>query len=117
MIFVIDSNVEMAECVALACEESGRKVKIFYNAIEAMQALDDCLPSLIFMDIDLIGPNGFSFLNEVISYTDTSKVPAVIISALDLSEFDLGVYGVVGFLNKDTMKPEDVRGYVSKYAK
>ena len=52
MIFVIDSDVEMAECVALACEESGHKVKIFYNAIEAMQALDDCLPSLIFMDID-----------------------------------------------------------------
>lgn len=115
MIFIIDSNIEMANCVAKACGDC--EVKIFHNAIEAMQALDDCLPSLVFMDIDLTGPNGFSFLNEVISYTDTSKVPAVIISALDLSEFDLSVYGVVGFLNKDTMKPEDIKKYVAKYTR
>ncbi len=113
MVFVIDSNIEMANCVAKACGDC--VVKIFHNAIEAMQALDNCLPSLIFMDIDLTGPNGFSFLNEVISYEDTSKVPAVIISDLDLSKFDLSMYGVVGFLNKDTMKPEDITEYVTKY--
>ena len=48
MIFVIDSDVEMAECVALACVGSGRKVRIFHNAVEAMRALDDEMPELIF---------------------------------------------------------------------
>ena len=41
MIFVIDSDVEMAECVAFVCEESGREVRIFGDAVSAMQALSD----------------------------------------------------------------------------
>ena len=114
MIFIIDSDIEMAECVARAC--GGKyKIRIFYNAIEAMQALKQGLPSLIFMDIMLVGPDGFSFLNETISYDDTARVPVVIVSNLDLENSDLDVYGVVGILNKDTMKPEDVRKYVAEY--
>ncbi|MBR3180229.1 response regulator [Candidatus Saccharibacteria bacterium] len=117
MIFVIDSDVEMAECVALACEESGHKVKIFHNAIEAMQALSSDLPELIFLDIMLTGPDGFSFLNEMISYTDTARVPVVIVSGVDFKGVNLDIYGVVGVLNKDTMKPEDVKKYVAEFAR
>ena len=114
MIFVIDSDAEMAECVARAC--SRHEVKIFYNAIEAMQALDAGLPDLIFLDVMLTGPDGFTFLNEMISYTDTARVPVVITSGVDFKKANLDVYGVVGVLNKDTMKPEDIKKYVAKYA-
>ena len=114
MIFIIDSNIEMANCVAKACGD--REVKIFHNAIEAMQGLNDELPELIFMDIVLTGPDGFSFLNELISYKDTAEVPVVVVSALNLEKYNLNIYGVVGILNKDTMKPEDIKGYVTKYA-
>ena len=114
MIFVIDSNAEMADCIVRVCENN--EVRIFHNAIEAMQGLSDELPELIFMDVMLTGPDGFSFLNELISYEDTSKVPVVVVSALDLEKYNLDIYGVVGVLNKDTMKPEDIRKYVTKYA-
>lgn len=113
MIFIIDSNIEMAKCLALACK--GKETRIFNNAIEAMQALDDGLPELIFLDVMLTGPDGFSFLNEMISYTDTARVPVVIVSGTNLEKMNLDIYGVVGFLNKDTMKPEDVKKYVTKY--
>jgi CheY-like chemotaxis protein len=81
-----------------------------------MQGLNDELPELIFMDIVLTGPDGFSFLNELISYKDTAEVPVVVVSALNLEKYNLNIYGVVGILNKDTMKPEDIKGYVTKYA-
>ncbi|MBP5647671.1 response regulator [Candidatus Saccharibacteria bacterium] len=114
MIFVIDDDLVMAECVAKACGK--KKVKVFSNAIEAMKAIADGeMPELIFLDILLIGPDGFTFLNELVSYTDTEKIPVVIVSSLDFKQRDLSVYGVVGILDKTTMLPEEILDYVEKY--
>ncbi len=113
MIFIIEDDIVMAKCIKNAAGEDAR---IFSNAIEAIQALDTELPKLIFLDILLTGPDGFTFLNEMISYPDTAKIPIVIVSSLDFSGKDLSVYGVVGILNKDTMTPDDIKNYVRKYA-
>ena len=48
MIFVIDDDTVMAKCIANATK---KETRIFDNAIEAMQALDDEMPDLIFLDI------------------------------------------------------------------
>ena len=116
MIFIIDDDEIMAECVARAC--NGFEVKIFSDAINAMNAISDGqIPEMIFLDILLTGPDGFTFLNELISYQDTAKIPIVIISSLDLTKIDLKEYGVVGVLEKDEMTPREIRNYVEKYAK
>ncbi len=114
MIFIIDDDEIMAECVARA---AGKKdVKIFTNAIMAMNTITEGeIPELIFLDILLDGPDGFTFLNELASYTDTSKIPVVIVSSLDFSKRDLSQYGVVGFLNKDEMLPEEIKKYAERY--
>ena len=115
MIFIIDDDVIMAKLVAKATRQETR---IFTNAIEAMTAIaDGDLPDLIFLDILLDGPDGFTFLNELVSYDDTNKIPVVIVSSLMYRESDLNQYGVVGCLNKDTMKPEEILEYARKYAK
>ena len=49
------------------------------------------------------------------SYTDTEKIPVVIVSSLDFKQRDLSVYGVVGILDKTTMLPEEILDYVKKY--
>lgn len=111
--FIIDDDEIMAECIARAVGESA---EVFSNAIEAMQVInDDGVPDLIFLDVLLDGPDGFTFLNELASYTDTEKVPVVIVSSLDFSKNDLSKYGVVGFLNKDSMEPKEIRSYVEEY--
>ena len=115
MIFVIDDDEIMAECVARACGED-EKVRIFTNAIEAMQAMDVYLPDLIFLDILLDGPDGFTLLNEMQSYIDMAKVPVVIVTSLSFEGEELAEYGVVGVLNKDTMKPEEIKRYVEQYS-
>ena len=116
MIYIVDDDGIMAKCIAKAC--GGKKVRIFGNAIEAMDAIsDDELPDLMFLDVLLPGPDGFTLLNEMTSYTDTAKIPIVIVTTLEMGKRDLSNYGVVGVLEKETMKPEDVRRYVDEYAK
>jgi CheY-like chemotaxis protein len=114
MIFVIDDDLVMAKCIASATKKPTR---IFSNAIEAMNALDEEMPDLIYLDILLTGPDGFTFLNELVSYSDTAKIPIVIVSSLNFAGKDLSVYGVVGVLNKDTMMPVEIKGYADEYAK
>ncbi len=115
MIFIIDDDEIMAECIAKACQKDTR---IFTNAIEAMHALDDGeLPQLIFLDILLDGPDGFTFLHELMSYTDTAKIPIIVISTLNFKQQDLSMYGVVGTLDKSTMIPQDITNYAKEYCK
>ena len=115
MIYVIDDDEIMAECIARVCDDVDA-VRVFGNAIEAMQEIDKGdLPKLIFLDILLDGPDGFTFLNELISYKDTGEIPIVVVSSLDFAEKDLSVYGVVGVLKKDEMVPEDIRRYAEIY--
>lgn len=114
MIFVVDDDKVMAKCIAKAIHSD---VRIFRNAIDAMEALSEELPEMIFLDIMLSGPDGFTFLNEMISYPDTMKIPIVIISSLDFSGQDLSEYGVVGILDKSNMVPEDIERYAEKYAR
>ena len=114
MIFIIEDDEIMAECIASAI--APHKHRIFSNGVEAMAALDDNLPNLIFLDILLDGPDGFTFLNELASYTDTAKIPVVIVSSLNFKDSDLSSYGVVGQLDKATMNLEDIKAYAQRFA-
>ena len=117
MIFVIDDDVIMAKCVARACKRKG-EVRIFSNAIEAMnKIIEGELPDLIFLDILLNGPNGFTFLNEIMTYSDTAKIPIVVVSSLDFTEEKLQDYNVVGVLCKEKMVPQEIYNYVEKYVR
>ena len=139
MIWIVDDDLEFASEVkslilnlsALACSRpslrgSLRKnapvvarcadkfrIRLFTNAIEAISQEE--VPELIFLDILLDGPDGFTFLNEMRSYEDLSRVPVVIMSSLNFAGRDLSAYGVVGYLNKSEMTPADVAGYVERY--
>ena len=119
MIFVIDDDIVMAKCVARACkkiDEDAKEIRMFTNGIEAMEAISSGeVPDLIFLDVLLDGPDGFTFLNELLSYDDTMKIPVVIVTSLELSGRDLSDYGVVGVLSKETMRPEEMREYVLRY--
>lgn len=116
MIYVIDDDEIMRECIVRACK--GVETRAFSNAIEAMQVMGtDELPKLIFLDVLLDGPDGFTFLNELVSYSDTARIPVVIVSSLDFSGRDLTEYGVVGILDKAVMTPREIGAYVREYAR
>lgn len=113
MILVITSDLMLGECVERALR--GREVRILGDVFAAIEQIDDLAPDLIFLDLLLTGPDGFTFLNEIASYPETARIPVVTISDMDLSEQDLQIYGVVGKLQKDTMMPAMVRRLAEEY--
>jgi len=137
MIYIIDDDEIFADCIKTAIysayknpekpprkslahprksdSESLPEIRVYKNALDAINNLNDALPALIFLDILLPGPDGFTFLNELASYTDTAKIPIVLVTSLELGDFDLKLYGVKGILNKEKMKPEDIVYYVKRY--
>ena len=131
MILVVDSDAVMRGCVARVCESTGREVRECDNVIEAMGVIDEVgvaeggdergdggrmkAVELIFLEVMLAGPDGFTFLNELASYPDTGRVPVVLVTELSLGGEDLAAYGVAGVLDKETMRPEEVREYVERY--
>lgn len=101
----------MAECLARAVRQAlpeGAEISAFSNAIQAMAALQDGLPQLILLDILLDGPDGFTFLNELMSYTDTARIPVLLVTSLELAADPLADYGVVAVLHKDSMTPPEI---------
>lgn len=120
-IYIIDDDAEIAECLSVTIRHAFREldmeapVQSFSDALAAITAIDDDAPALIFLDVLLTGPNGFTFLNELASYTETAKIPIVIMSSLDLTSYDLRHYGVVKVLQKETMTPADAAAEVREF--
>ena len=115
MILVIDSDAVFGGCIVRTLEKNGFEVQLFGDAISAMGVISEIgAPDLVFMDPMLSGPDGFTFLNEMASYADTFETPVVLVSERDFSGFDLAHYGVVGFLDKNTMRPQEVVEYARK---
>lgn len=118
MIFIIDDDKDFAECIAkmlkVFCDE---EVVVFGNVIDAIAATSEEIPKMIFLDVLLDGPDGWTFLNEMMSYGDTEKIPVVIMSSLDFADKDLSSYGIVAKLNKAEMTPVDIRRLVEEYVK
>lgn len=124
-IFIIEDDPLMAECIARAITKPQPSptasisrppepplIRHFSDAIAAANALSDELPDLVLLDILLNGPDGFTFLNEMISYSDTAKIPIIIITSLSIADADLAHYGVRAILDKGTMTPQDIQSAV-----
>lgn len=105
-IFIIEDDNIMAECLARACQDM--RCTIFHDAISAMATLGDNLPDLILLDVLLSGPDGFTFLNELISYPDTAAIPVILVTSLTLNTTNLAHYGVRAILFKETMTPQEI---------
>ena len=112
-VFIIEDDPDFAEIYQKHLVRNFPEIplQIFYNAIEANAAFselrEDELPSLIILDVLLTGPDGFTLLNELLSYPETSQIPVLLISSLNLAKFSLHAYNVRAILNKETFTPAD----------
>ena len=112
-IFIIEDVPDFAEIYQKHLTRNFPEIplQIFYNAIEANAAFSELseeeLPSLIILDVLLTGPDGFTLLNELLSYPETSQIPVLLISSLNLGQMSLQAYNVRAILNKETFTPDD----------
>ncbi|MBQ8985012.1 response regulator [Candidatus Saccharibacteria bacterium] len=114
MILVLDDDAVIGKCLLRIIKKKNKTGQLFNNAIEAVKVLETEVPEMVFMDVFLTGPDGFTFLNELASYPDTMNIPIVIVSEKDFSSYDLSEYNVVATLNKNMMKPEDVAEIIDR---
>ena len=112
-IFIIEDDPDFAEIYQKHLTHYFPEIpqQVFYNAIEANAAFSELseeeLPSLIILDVLLTGPDGFTLLNELLSYPETSQIPVLLISSLNLGQMSLQAYNVRAILNKETFTPTD----------
>ncbi len=106
--YIIEDNEIMSDLFSRylsgICE-----TKVFHDAISAINNISHDKPDMIFLDILLTGPDGFTFLNEIVSYEDTAKIPVVIVSSLDLKTENLKSYNVFKILKKEELIPDDIK--------
>lgn len=106
--YVIEDNEIMSELMARYLRGI-TEVKTFNDVISAISRISDDKPDMIFLDVLLTGPDGFTFLNEIVSYEDTAKIPVVIVSSLDLKAESLKNYNVIKIIKKEEMIPDDIK--------
>ncbi len=106
--YVIEDNEIMSELMARYLRGI-LEVKTFNDVISAISNISNDKPDMIFLDVLLTGPDGFTFLNEIVSYEDTAKIPVVIVSSLDLKAETLKNYNVIKIIKKEEMIPDDIK--------
>ena len=106
-ILILEDDPAMAACFRfnLAALAPDLDIATCSDAVAAISDLSAALPDLILLDVLLPGPDGFTFLNELASYSDTAAIPVILISSLDLLAQDLSHYGVRAIFTKDTLTP------------
>jgi DNA-binding response OmpR family regulator len=81
------------------------------DGYDAIETIDQRRPDLIVLDLLLPRVNGVQLLHELVSYSDTAKIPVVLFSAAlpdDLDQNVLRAYGVAATLDKAATKPAQV---------
>ena len=112
LLYIIEDDLEMSELYERYLKGIAR-VRRYTDAVSAISAIDEEMPKMIILDLLLDGPDGFTFLNEIVSYKKTAKIPVLLVSSIGISSAeDLRDYGVVDILNKEIMAPEDIKAAV-----
>ncbi len=112
IIYILDSDEKFALCLARYIEKAGATPKIFKNLFEMNDGLAEALPTLIFFDPLLDGPDALGFLNELMSFRDTAEIPLAIVSNLSFSLADFEDYPLRAVFNKSRLRPEDIIAFV-----
>lgn len=94
-LFIVDDTPDNLRLLAslLACH--GYVVRKSLNASFALKSIQQCLPDLILLDVNMPAMNGYEMCKRLKADTKTKDIPVIFISALDnvldkVQAFDIG---------------------------
>lgn len=113
-ILVIDDDILFANLIKRTLSNN-YKVKIVSDVWSGMDAIDDFKPDAIVLDILMPAVNGLGFLQELMSYGDTAKIPVLVCSSIanQMNLDYLRQAGVVRLIDKSIMQPSDIADYIA----
>jgi CheY-like chemotaxis protein len=82
-VLVVEDDRQTAESLAAQIGVLGHTVAVVYSPRMALRQLNQVIPDVIFMDINMPGVNGLEVLRFLRRDPITAKVPVIIISAED----------------------------------
>ncbi len=80
-IWIIDDEENILEISKIVLEEAGFAVSTFKSENEFLDALQNNLPDLIFLDITLSGSNGIKIAKSLKENGRTASIPLILMSA------------------------------------
>lgn len=113
-IWIIDDDQSILEISKIILEEAGFAVSIFKNEEEFLDALQDSLPDLVFLDITLSGSSGIKIAQSLKENKKTASIPLILMSADSEIEKKTQDANADGFLAKP-FNIDDLLSIVKKY--
>lgn len=109
-IVIVDDDRWLAEQQASFLASKGYQVRCCFDALSALNLVEEDLPDLLILDVVLASTTIFNLIHELKSYTDTNKIPIILSTnvADRLRNVDLRPYGVKLVLDKATTSPKDL---------
>ncbi|MGH7141904.1 MAG: response regulator transcription factor [Candidatus Saccharimonadales bacterium] len=86
-ILLIEPDKILAEIYRDALESAGYKVSVCFSAQSAILSADEIKPSLVIMELQLVGHSGIEFLYEFRSYIDWQNIPVIALTTVPANEF------------------------------
>lgn len=83
---VVEDNRQVSESMCLMLMMLGHQTKAAYNPRTAFKFLDESLPDIIFLDINLPNVDGFEILAFLRREPRTADTPVVIVTSNDQPE-------------------------------
>lgn len=113
-ILVVDDNPNNLGLLASMLQDEGYEVRAALNGAIAISAMDDHLPDVVLLDINMPGVNGFDVCLSMKANARTRDIPVIFISALDAIGDKVAAFEVGGA--DYVTKPFQVREVLTRVA-
>ena len=101
-VLVVDDSPTVQKIVSVTLNRRGYNVEVSSNAMQALAKLNDCIPDIIFLDINLPHMDGYQLCKVIKSNELTKTIPVVMLSGKD------------GFFDKMRGKMVGATDYITK---
>jgi CheY-like chemotaxis protein len=115
-VLVVDDSPTIQKIVAITLERKGYGVFIAANAMQALAKLNEVIPDLIFLDINLPHMDGYKLCRVINDLGLGKNVPIIMLSGKDglFEEMRGKIAGATGFISKP-FEPSTLIHTVEKY--
>lgn len=87
-VLMLEPDAQLARTYRKALEHHGYTVRRTVSAQDAVFHVDESLPQVILVEIQLVAHSGIEFLYELRSYAEWQHIPVLIHSCIPPSEFE-----------------------------
>jgi two-component system, cell cycle response regulator len=107
-ILVVDDNVVNQKVLSKVLESNGYKVSCASDGQEALDYINNYMPDLVLLDVQMPGINGFDVCRRIKANEKTEEIPVIFITASDTVESKVEGFkaGAVDYIPRPLQMPE-----------